>query len=286
MAAATARTGVNSIWLLPSAMTLVAFYKNIFEFGNLVVELCRTWLDFCRAFWTHLFALAPGASGGVDTVGSDMLTLWVTSSVAIWLFPLLTRDDTGNPKTAVAALGDLLPLPPFITRLIAFVLIGVSALVIATPFAIPPAQGGPSLIDALQGSQVIEAGGLGAWLSSEGVWAAFGFVGAGVAMLSYVFFVIGPKLAGAQLSDAEKRDLMIISAILWFVSLALLICGLTMADGVLAREDFMVLSLIVLIGLVAWRSALPFVQLAVLIVAIFTIDVVYRFLLEVWTSMG
>lgn len=287
MAAAATRAGVNSIWILPSAMTFVAFYKNIFEFGNFVVVLCRTWLDFCRELWSRVFALAPaGATAAVDTASSDMLTLWVTSSLAIWLFPMLTRDATGQPKTTVAALADFLPLPILGVRLVAFVLIGLSALIIALPFAAPPAAGEASLIDVLQSSQVIEAGGFGAWLAQEGVWAAALMVAGAIALLSFVFFVLGPQLAAAELSDAEKRDLIVIGAVFWLISAALLIGGLVAPAGSpIGREDAMVLSLVALIGLVAWRSALPFVQLAGLIVAIFTIDAVYRFVLDVWSSV-
>ncbi|MBL8542551.1 MAG: hypothetical protein JNJ63_01970 [Hyphomonadaceae bacterium] len=288
MAAAATRTGVNSIWILPSAMTFVAFYKNIFEFGNFVVALCRTWLDFCRELWSRLFALAPdGAAPGMSAASSDMLTLWVTCSLAVWLFPMLTRDQSGQPKTTVAALTDFLPLPALGIRLLAFVLIGFSALVIALPFAAPPAPGDASLVDVLQESQVIGAGGFGAWLAQEGVWVAFAMLGVAIAVLTYVFFVVGPRLAAAVLSEAEKRDLIILAAVLWFASAAFLVASLVLPAGgaLITREDAMVLSLTALIGLVAWRSALPFVQLAGLIVAIFTIDAVYRFVLDVWTSV-
>jgi hypothetical protein len=287
MAAAAARTGVNSIWILPSAMTFVAFYKNIFEFGNFVVDLCRTWLDFCRAFWAALFDLAPGgAAVSVDTAAGDMLTLWVTSSLAVWLFPMLTRDGSGQPKTTVAALSDFIPLPALGVRLVAFVLIGLSALIIALPFA-APAPGEESLVQVLRGSGVISAGGFGDWLAFDGAWVASAMVGAAIAMLSYVFFVLGPRLAAATLTDAEKRDLFVVAAVLWLVSAGLLIAALVLPTqgAQLTRPDAMVLSLTALIGLVAWRSALPFVQLAGLIAAIFTIDAVYRFLLDVWLSV-
>lgn len=284
MAEAVAQRRSNPVWLLPSAMTFVAFYKDLLEFGQLLADICRDWLDLCRVLWERLFAaVSPSLAQDVAGPSADMLTLWVTSSLAIWLFPLIAGQRGGQIKTTVEALVEL-RLPPFLARLVAFVLIGVSSAVIAAPFTLPPAGAEQdTLARALQSGQVLAP-------QDESPLAAWALIGAGIAALSYIFFFIGPRLAAAELSAREKFESALISILFWIVSAALLAAALISPNGValfggeIMQADIMVASLVALIGLVSWRSALPFVQLALLIAVVLTADAALRFLLDIWAS--
>ncbi|HVY86293.1 MAG TPA: hypothetical protein VG943_14255 [Caulobacterales bacterium] len=288
MASGRAQATVNPLWLFPSAMTFVAFYQSIFEFGHLIVDLCGVWLAFCRELWARLFALAPGAHLQADGAVRDLLTLWVTASFALWLFPLTTPRNDGRVTTTVAAIAQTFKLPRPVARLAAFVLIALSILVVGMPFAATSAPDQPPLLVALQGSQLISGGSLSAWLAGEGVWFSILLTALGGAFLSIEFFVIGPKLEDAPLSPTEQRDLFVIAIVLWIASAAFVAAALIMPPsgfGPLTKPDAMVLALLALIGLIAWRSALPFVQLALLIGAVFALDGVYQFLSSVWASV-
>jgi hypothetical protein len=286
MAAEAQKRNVHPLWLWPSAMTFIAFYEKVFKFGGLVVEVCRVWLDFSRTFWERLFALSPSVSVPQDPALYDMLTLWVTASFAIWFFPLLTPASDGRVKTTVDALGETLRLPPPAARGLGFIVIALAILVVAAPFGAFDSSPERTLVETLQQSAIVSGGGLADWLSGGGLWFAVVLAAFGAAALSYVYFVIGPRLAAAELSDEEKRDLIVIAAALWLTSAALLAAAVFLPAGLfgLGRLDLMVLSLLSLVGLVAWRSALPFVQLAVLIVAAVAVNEALEFLIGVWRA--
>lgn len=282
-----AQPATHPLWLLPSAMTFVGFYKGIFDFGHFFVRLCSAWLDFCREIWLRLFAATPGMSGALDPAVTDLLTLWVCASLALWVFPLLTPQRDGRVLTTVSALHTYLHIPPGVARALAFVLIGVSVVVVGLPFTAPNPDGA-SLGEAVQGSTLVTGGAASSWLSGAGAWFSALLVGVAGALLCFVFFVLGPKLE-APLSAAERRDLLIIAIALSVVSAGFVVAAIVMPAsgmGPLTKPDAMALALLALIGLVAWRSALPFVQLSVLVGAVFVLDAGYRFFADVWSSVG
>lgn len=293
--AADAKSQANPIWLLPSAMTLMAFYKDIVEFGQMLAAVCRGWMVFFRELWSRIFSMAPpGAVPRMDPAMGDMLTLWVTSSIAIWAFPLIAGQRDGRVKTTVEALEESFGLPANVARGLAFTLIALAVLGMAAPLGLAASPDDQQTVArSLQASTLISPGGreFRDWFANDGAWLAWSLVGLGGALLTFVFFVIGPILSAAILSKREKLELTAIGISMWVLSGGLLAAALFVpASGIPVHglqhvhADLAVLSLLTLIGLVAWRSALPFVQLALLILAVLTLDAAVRFGLDVWSS--
>jgi hypothetical protein len=279
------------LWLLPAAISFVGFFDKIFSFGNALADLCRQWLGFMRNLWAALFGAMDGAVPvSLDTMSADLLTLWVTSSIAVWLLPIATRTPDGRLMTTVDAVGGLLRAPTVFARPIALVLIVLAIVTMLAPFGAFSSEQGSLFPGLADQSAIIGASGFGEWLSGQGVWAAAVLVLLAGVLYAYNFFAIGPRLANAVLSPAERRDLLIVAIVLWLVSALLLVLSLLVPTGATAagfsKADVMVLSLLTLVGLVAWRTALPFVQLVVLAGAIFAIDAVYGFIMSVANAGG
>lgn len=282
---------MSAFWLLPAAMTFVGVCKEALSFGSSVSALCFEGLKFARAFWLMVFpSLGDLATGSIDKTTADLLTFWVSWSIAIWLLPMVSKSADGRLLTTVDEVKRLFRLPPLFARLVALVMIALSVLIIIVPFgaSLETETASPLLSEILQGSQLATAFGLGNWLSSDGIWAAFGLLLLSAALYGYNFFVLGPRLAGAVLSADERRDLQIIAIVLWLMSALLLILALVVSPQAsllgFGREDVMALSLLCLVGVVAWRTALPFVQLAILVGAILMIGGIWDFLISVATA--
>lgn len=283
----------NPVWLAPTAITVVAFYQKLIEVGQIIGAVTDRWMDVARSFWRNALEIAVGpAMVTVDESTGDMLTLWVVASLAIWLLPFATPEKKGaRIKTTVAIIKETLPIPGALARVLAFPIIALSALVVVAPFAF----GDGSLLSTVRQSGMLAPEGsvVGDWLAGSGVWFAYVLAICGGALLSYEFFVIGPKLERVAITSAESRDLILIAVVLWAISAGCIVVsvlapmdGLAFFGGQLTKADAMVGALIALIGLVAWRSALPLVQLAALVVAVLAIDGAYDFVTELASRMG
>lgn len=281
------RGSVSSVlWMLPTAITFTKFYREVFEFGHDVVELCERLTGFARAAWHRGFTLVPHwVPITVDDRTMDLLTLWVTSSFIVLALPRLTGEKSALPRTTISAVQDTLKLSELPAQLIASVLIAISAFVIAAPFE--------AALATLHASSVLSPGGAAVrqWLGGRGIWLTFVVMGLALCAVGYVYFVHNPKLAKLTPSAQEKREFTAVSALLWLLSAAFLILALFvplqgwhLGALVFLKDDSMVLSLLALAGLITWRSALPFVQLACLIVAIFFIDGAYKLALDAWAA--
>ena len=288
---AAGRQAGSAFWLLPAAMTFVGFCEKVFSFGSGVSALCLEGLQFARTFWLLLFASLGSLSPlSVDETTADLLTFWVSWSLAIWLLPIVSKSADGRLMTTVDVVEGLSRAPPLFARPVALVMITLSVLILITPFGALPQTQTPStlLSDILQESQLATAFGLGDWLSSDGIGVSIALLLLAAALYGYNFFVLGPRLAGAVLSAAERRDLQIIAIILWLLSASLLILALFVSPQAsllgFGRADVMALSLLSLVGVVAWRTALPFVQLVILVSAILMIGGIWDFLTSVATA--
>src|SRR5689334_10265843 len=208
-----AKQATTPLWLLPAAVSFVGFFNNIFQFGSAVARLCSEWLVFTRNLWSRLFDLFGGlAPVSISDVSADLLTLWATSSFAVWLLPMVTRSPDGQLMTTVDAVGGLFRAPPVFARPIALVLIVLAMAAVLAPFgAFPEVNTDSRLLPELGQSGIVQVFGLGDWLAGQGVWVAAALVALAGVLYAYNFFVIGPKLANAILSAAERRDLFIIA---------------------------------------------------------------------------
>lgn len=277
---------INPIIVFPAAITAAAFIEKAFAVGGEIARLCVRWTDFARELWSRLFAFLPdGASIHTSDRLLDLLTLWVTCSLVVALMPHLSGERGHVPKSTIAAVHDLTKLPPLLTQIVALALIVGSLALIVAVFREPIQAAGESNI-LLPGGDATRS-----WLAGSGLWFA-GVVGAvAVSVLGYLYFVHNPKVAAMELTATEQRDISVVSVALWVFSAAALVAafltplaGWTLAGLRIAQVDCMLLSLIGLAALVMWRSALPFVQLALLVLAILAIDRIYTFLSEIWRA--
>ena len=281
----------NPVWLAPTALTIVAFYQKLIEVGQIIGAVTDKWMEVARSFWRHALEIAAGPEAvTVDESTGDMLTLWVVASLAIWLLPFATPGRGARVKTTVAVIAESLRMPRVLARALGFLIIALSAFVVMAPFAL----GDANLVQTMRGSGLLapEGTAFGDWLSGDGVWLAGVLALVGAGLLSYEFFVIGPKLEAAPVTRTEARDLIVIAVVLWAISAACIFVAVTApATGVqflgvsLSKADAMVGALIALIGLVVWRSALPLVQLAGLVVVVLVIDGAYDFVTELVARM-
>lgn len=274
---------VNPIWLFPAGVTVAAFYEKAFVLGGRIAELCVSWVDFAREVWLRLFGMTP--LGAPDGRVLDLLTLWLTCSVVAIALPRATGERGHVPKTTTGAVRDLTRLPALPARIVAFVLIIASIALIAFPFSAP--------LQAAAESDILMPGGTETrvWLGNEARWLAYGLIAVGLVAVGFGFFIQNPRVEALDLNEVEKRDISIISIMLWLASAAFLVlaflipsAGWQLGSVHVGAEESIALSLLGLACLIAWRSALPFVQLALLVVAFVVLDRVYTFLSGVWAA--
>jgi hypothetical protein len=278
------RKRVAPFWLLPIAMVVYAAFEDVVSFAGKVVDFCQRWVTFTRRLWSRLFDLAPESGpffvsdpsfAAINNTFRDVLTLWVAGSLALVIVPWATRDTSPLATTTTQAVKSVTKWPDALARIVSFVLIALSAaLILASYF---------TTFSVLRTSQVVNVNpSTRDWLLGDGLWLTVGVAIACVVGIAVAFFMLAPQLERAEYTPAELRDVARFSVVLWLISgLLALSAGLVPYDGLtlgplhLAKVDVLLMSVVALVGLVAWRSALPFVEVAILVVVMFTINAVW-----------
>ncbi len=272
---------LESIWLLPAVATFAALYRDVFDFGHVLAQVCQSWLLLWREVWSRVLgAIGEFLPIYVDDNARDILTLWVTFSAAIGFLPVVAKNRRLGLQSTVAAWQSLGAGPAW-SRHYAAISIVLSVVFLTLPFL--------AALSALQSSSLVDVAPIRIGGDQLGAVVSL-FLAFALLCFFIVFYVIGPHLEGAALNDAEARDLNIISVLLWLTSAALLVTAFLIPPedsfGGFLQQDAFVLSLLTLLARITWRSALPIVQIAVLVAGVFVIDTLYVTVTEIWGAIG
>lgn len=271
------------IFLLPTALVVIALYQDLFGAAQFLAQFLREWSAFWSQVWTEAFILLKPLGVRFPHQSHDMLTLMVTLLAVIGLWPLLLTPLGIRPYSQTvrdAVTGAFPREPAWLIAMLTMCIVLTALIIVLFPFS---RSQGPHVTQGLEASLGVL---VSSWQTQDyGMLAAsmaalFGTVGLAVwVLIQSVTNVLNPE---------EGEGGFPTDAVLWALGLAIYAI---IAHSYFGLHPFSVVLLLVigvlqLLRGISYTSALSLVQIASIVGGVLLLDAVISAAGSAWSRVS
>ena len=293
-AAESRKSGLNPIWLVAAAITVAAQWDQAFGMFRLLAEVFRNWLILWREVWQRFFDwLQPYVIRSFAPEYHDMLTLIATLLATLGIGQLILNagKESTPPITTTDAVRRIIGGPTWLCALLANMLIAGALAIVMFPFLhalVGLWENASAYYDSVIANRTESSPAWQLlWLPAE-VEKFYMTMGAFVPLFLIPFLWVFNIVVYHSLYSRSVLISLIGGIFLFgFFAMPIMYLFLPKLEGADWTSPAVALwyCLIAVLSVLAIRTALPIVQLALMIIALLAIDAGAGFAVDVWTTI-